>query len=212
MLLSRDPMRNKTLLSIAVAAMLMVQVSCVSLHWRNIQSRNVDFAALLGTARLIHDGGMPDYKPTHLGVDRDAPEQPAARPANAPMSDSLHPPFEAFLFLPLTPFSYTTAFILWTILNLVLLWMVPAVLWTFLPRLHSMAHILAMVYGKFFCFVLTQRQTVSRRVLPRAGSVQISSGAPGLRGSDCDALLESHCWIRLRHTRASTRNDGDDRT
>jgi len=143
-------MRNKTLLSIAVAAMLMVQVSCVSLHWRNIQSRNVDFAALLGTARLIHDGGMPDYKPTHLGVDRDAPEQPAARPANAPMSDSLHPPFEAFLFLPLTPFSYTTAFILWTILNLVLLWMVPAVLWTFLPRLHSMAHILAMVYGTFF--------------------------------------------------------------
>jgi hypothetical protein len=143
-------MLNKPLLGITVAAMLMVQVSCVAFHWRSIERGNVDFAALFGNARLVRHGGIPDYNPAHVRVDRDSQENPSDRTSPRMASaDTLHPPYEALLFLPLTSFSYKTAFIFWTTINLILLWLVPVVLWNLIPRLHAEAPVFAILYGTF---------------------------------------------------------------
>ena len=49
----------------------------------------------------------------------------------------IHPPFEALLYLPLTFLSYGHAFILWNLLNLVLLYAVAVVLRSSLPSLRQ---------------------------------------------------------------------------
>jgi len=48
-----------------------------------------------------------------------------------------HPPFEALLFLPFSNFSYVTAYVLWGVLNLILLACVPVLLRPHLPALQS---------------------------------------------------------------------------
>jgi hypothetical protein len=143
-------MFNKPLLGLTVVAMLMAQMACVAFHRRSIERGNVDFAALFQNARLVREGGTPDYNPEHVGVDRDNEEKPSdsLQPRMA-AADTLHPPYEALLFLPLTIFSYKTAFILWTTINLILVWLVPAVLWNFIPRLHADSSVFAILYGTF---------------------------------------------------------------
>ena len=140
-------MLNKPLLGLTVAAMLMIQVMCVALHWNAIRRGNVDFAALIGTARLIGGGKVPNYDSLHVGVDTDATDQQEDRVNPNTMSDTLHPPFESLLFLPLTFFPYLTAFVIWTISNLIFFWSVPAVLKDFLPRLRPEASWLAVIYA-----------------------------------------------------------------
>jgi len=141
-------MLNKPLLGLTVAAVLMVQIACVASHWRAIEDQNVDFASLLGASRLLHEGSKPNYDPDHLRVDLDPSVQSAGKSALA-QPDILHPPFESLMFFPLLFFPYLTAFVIWTILNLIMYWSVPFLLRDFLPRLHSEAYWLAILYGTF---------------------------------------------------------------
>src|SRR4051794_18955139 len=102
-------MLNRPLLGLTVVAMLMVQVGCVAFHWRTVKSGNVDFAALFGTAQVVRDGHPPSYDKDSIPLDSEQTERRIEQPGSVTLPvDSLHPPFETLIFLPLTFFPYTT--------------------------------------------------------------------------------------------------------
>ena len=142
-------MLKRPLLWLIMLAMLSLQGACIASHWSAVIAGTPDFAALYGAAQSIHQGVVPDYDPKKIhGVDAalDSPGVKPLPPAETRV-DTLHPPFEILLFLPLTFLSYPTAYIVWSACNLVFAWLVLVVLWPYLPRLHPEFEVVAILYG-----------------------------------------------------------------
>ena len=143
-------MANKNVVIFAIVAVVLIQIATIVSHWPDVKAEKPDFAALYGTAREFHGGEKPDYDATKIaGVDEAAePSGPAS--ATAPQTrkiDLLHPPFEALLFYPLAFLPYRAAYLVWFAINLVLLWLVPKILWGYLPRLQIEFQYIAIAFG-----------------------------------------------------------------
>lgn len=142
-------MFKRPVLWLIILGLLALEAGCIASQRKTVQSGIIDFGALYGTARAVHGGAAPDYDPSQIqGVDRIL--EHATRSVPSARVDLLHPPFEVLLFLPLTLLPYLSAYYVWSACNLVLLWMVPLVLWHYLPRLHAEFETVAVLYGLFF--------------------------------------------------------------
>lgn len=142
-------MLKRPLLWLIMLAMLLLQCACIASQWGAVKAGTPDFAALYGTALSIHRSVVPDYNPKRIrGIDAGL-DSPGVEPLPSADSrvDTLHPPFEILLFLPLTFLSYPTAYIVWSAFNLLFAWLVLVVLWPYLPRLHPEFEVVAILYG-----------------------------------------------------------------
>ena len=139
-------MFKKPLLWLIVMSLLLLEGGCIALRRSDMKAGITDFSALYGAARSVRLGSSPDYDPSTIqGVDRIQGHE--TKPISLNLVDRLHPPFEALLFLPLTWLSYPNAYFVWSACNLVLVWLVPLVLWRFIPRMHAEFEVIAFVYG-----------------------------------------------------------------
>lgn len=142
-------MLKRPVLWLIMLAMLLLQCACIASQWSAVKAGTPDFAALYGTARSTHRGVVPDYNPKRIrGIDAGL-GSPGVEPLPTADSrvDTLHPPFEILLFLPLTFLSYPTAYIVWSAFNLLFAWLALVVLWPYLPRLHAEFEVVAILYG-----------------------------------------------------------------
>ena len=135
--------------TVVIVAMILIEFGSLKMHWGDVVDLKPDFAALYGTAEIMRAGKRPHYNPSTIqGIDVGY-DSTSAKPAQPPQAktDSLHPPFESLLFLPLTFFSYKVAYLTWYCLSLLLLWCTPLVLWLYLPHLHRDFHFIAILLG-----------------------------------------------------------------
>ncbi len=142
-------MLRRPLIWLVMLATCLVQASCIGSAWKNVRGGAADFAPLFGTALAVARGEKLSYDPTLIhGVDVGLDES-HWRPMEHPESqqDRLHPPFEVLLFLPLTLLPYSTAYLVWTLCNLVFLWLVTILLWRFLPYLQPEFEVAAALYA-----------------------------------------------------------------
>jgi hypothetical protein len=127
---------NRKLAAFTIIALVIIEIATVASHWGDVKARRPDFAALYSSAQLLRGGDGVG------GMAEGA--QVGMRP------DTLHPPFETALFVPLSFFSYTTAYIVWLGCNLAMLWAVPILLWNELGALQREFHFIAIVYGSMY--------------------------------------------------------------
>jgi hypothetical protein len=146
--------------TVVVLAMVLIELGTLHGHWGDVTQKKPDFAALYATAAMIRAGKPPDYNPAAIqGIDVGY-DTPAGFQARRVKTDSLHPPFEFLIFLPLTFLSYTSAYLAWYAINLILLWCTPLILWPLIPDLHRDFHFIAILFGSMLpvvvCLILGQ--------------------------------------------------------
>jgi hypothetical protein len=140
-------MFKRPVLWLIILGLLALEAGCIAAQNGTAKTGIIDFAALYGSARSVHNGGAPDYDPSTIqGVDRIH----ATHPIPASRVDRLHPPFEVLLFLTFAPLPYLSAYYAWSACSLALLWLVPLALWRYIPRLHAEFEVIAVLYGLFF--------------------------------------------------------------
>lgn len=136
---------KKPLLAITVLALVAIELGGVAGAWSDVVARRPDFFDFYSAARVIRSGIEPAYNQPNRTPPGNL--KPFSDPANR--IDTLHPPFESVLFLPLSWMSYLHAYKIWLGCNLVMLWSVPLLLWRHLPRLHRDFHFILIGYGSF---------------------------------------------------------------
>lgn len=145
---------------VVVVAMLLIELGTAHGHWGDVLQKKPDFAALYNTAAMIRAGKRPDYSPSAIqGVDVGYDSAASIQPPSI-KTDSLHPPFEFLIFVPLTYLTYSSAYLAWYACNLVMLWCTPWILWPFIRHLHRDFHFIAILLGSMLpvivCLILGQ--------------------------------------------------------
>jgi hypothetical protein len=158
--------------------------------WRIVPSGEPDFSVFYTAGKMLREGrGANLY---------DAREQQAVQREFAAVSEHrrgplpyIHPPFEALIFLPLTFLSFTSAFALWNVLNLVMLVAVLLLLRQSLDRLRVIPlweGMLALL--AFFPIIATFHQGQDAILL-------LLLIVFGFRALDRDADFAAGCWLGL---------------
>jgi hypothetical protein len=136
---------NRRLAAFTIFALILIEIATVASHWGDVKARRPDFASLYSSAQLMREGKSTQAaQPTSETTNSGENQQIGMRP------DTLHPPFETALFVPLSFFSYTTAYVIWLGCNLVMVWAVPILLWAELGILQREFHFIAIVYGSMY--------------------------------------------------------------
>ena len=126
---------GSALLWLFVAAMIVTHLFFL---WRvrdRIAGGDPDFTVFYTAGKILRQGlGAQLYSPRmQLAVQAEFAANPSLRQGPLPY---IHPPFEALFFLPLTYLPYPTAFVVWNLINLVILVAVAVLLRKSLPQLH----------------------------------------------------------------------------
>jgi hypothetical protein len=111
---------------------------------------SADFSAFYSAVRMVQQGqGSRLYD-----IGAQGRMQSALYPKVTTRSGTLiydHPPFEALLYLPLAYVSYQAAYIIWDILNILLLLLTMALLWRYMAQLKTLwAPLPILVFLGFF--------------------------------------------------------------
>jgi len=144
---------NRKLAGFAIFALIIIQIGTVASHWGDVQARRPDFAALYSAAKFFrHSAPSPEAveQSKRPVVESEAKSRVDDTEREGMKADLLHPPFEILLFLPLSFLPYLTAYFVWLLCNIVMLWMVPLLLWQELGLLQREFHFIAIVYGSMF--------------------------------------------------------------
>jgi hypothetical protein len=145
-------MDSKKLLAGIIIVVIITQVAAVMGRWEDIKAGRPDFADLYGAGRVLYHGRSPAYPSRAVKA---ADELPGAKVDFPLQADTLHPPFEALIFVPLARLPYTAAFLVWFGCNLLMLCAVPIALWNKVQRLHGIFSIIALLFGTFFPVVVS---------------------------------------------------------
>lgn len=140
-------MPNRKLAAFTIIALIIIEIATVVSHWGDVKARRPDFAALYSSAQLLRGEAVVTGSGSGLASGA-AVSSGGAQIGMRP--DTLHPPFETALFVPLSYFSYTTAYIVWLGCNLAMLWAVPILLWNEFGALQREFHFIAIVYGSMY--------------------------------------------------------------
>jgi hypothetical protein len=171
-----------------VVAILAIHVFFLWAVRDRIAKGDPDFTVFYTAGKILREGrGSQLYDPaTQQAVQREFANDSDIRRGPLPY---IHPPFEALFFLPLTFFSYRTAFIAWDVLNLAML-----------------AGILAMLsrsLGSLRRFPLWQWLAVALAFFPVLANLHQGQDAILLllvvvlafRALDRGALFLAGCWL-----------------
>lgn len=117
---SIDPMRNQVhidrgVLISFIILMFGVNLAVFLISWNEIMAGKNDFPPLYASAQMVREGQTSrlfDYTAENIFVHRISP---VIRPPNN------HLPYEILVFLPFTYLQFRTAYVLWTLLSLVML-------------------------------------------------------------------------------------------
>jgi hypothetical protein len=158
--------------------------------WRIVPSGEPDFSVFYTAGKILREGrGANLY---------DAREQQAVQREFAAVSEHrhgplpyIHPPFEALIFLPLTFLSFTSAFVLWNVLNLAML----VGVWLLLRESVNRLQVVPLWEGMlallaFFPIIATFHQGQDAILL-------LLLVVLGFRALDRDADFAAGCWLGL---------------
>ena len=106
-----------------------------------------DFAAYYAATQIIKDGSGRDL----YNYDTQLTAQQRFSPVRTRPLLYNHPPFEALVFLPFGYFPYSQAYVLWSLANLLLLFIIAILLFPYLSSLWASLHS-GLVVAAFFSF------------------------------------------------------------
>jgi hypothetical protein len=138
----------RKLAGFVVAAMILIQLGTVASHWGDVLARRPDFAAMYRAANQLRAAASAN------GSEVSPPSGTSSETSRGMAADTLHPPFEMLLFLPLTFLEYRFAYAFWVLCNIAMLWAVPILLWEELGTLQHEFHFIAIIYGSIFAVLL----------------------------------------------------------
>jgi Glycosyltransferase family 87 len=126
--MSIHPQRIKILIALLLGAMLLLQLSLAWNFRRLLQKGYSDFATLYAAGKIVRQGLGPHLYDTSVQfrVQQEFAADVEFRKGAA--FPYLHPPFEALVFVPFSELSYFRAYLLWDLLNVLLLCFLPRVL------------------------------------------------------------------------------------
>jgi hypothetical protein len=146
-------MPNRNLAGFVICALIIIEIGTVASHWSEVKARRPDFAALYSSAKLFRHAEEPSFQVATQDPKAGSTENPTrveSGSGSGMRPDSLHPPFEILLFLPLSYLPYLTAYVAWLFCNIIMLWTVPILLWNELGFLKRDFHFIAVIYGSMF--------------------------------------------------------------
>jgi hypothetical protein len=132
------PEKYKKLLLLFLAGMLSLHIVVA---WRSrdlVRKGYPDFTALYSAGKIVREGlGKQLYDPqTQFRIQQEFAAGVSIRQGPLPY---IHPPWEAFVFVPFTWFSYPAALLLWDGVNVLILLSLPFLLRNLLPRLKQVS-------------------------------------------------------------------------
>jgi Glycosyltransferase family 87 len=128
--------------------LLLFLVGMLSLHvvvaWRSrdlVRKGYPDFTALYSAGKIVREGlGRQLYdSQTQFRIQQEFAAGVSIRQGPLPY---IHPPWEALLFVPFTWFSYSVAYLLWDVVNVLILLSLPFLLRNHLPQLKQVPAVL----------------------------------------------------------------------
>jgi hypothetical protein len=122
---------EKRFTAFCIFLVVIVHLVLMSLEWRiALDPARSDFLALYAAGKVARGGGERENEHSDQPGSNNSPLGFAGKP------DQLHPPFESLIFAPLSLLNYRAAFIAWYGCNLIMLFSVPLLLWSYIPNLH----------------------------------------------------------------------------
>src|SRR4051794_23237069 len=106
-------MPNRKLIGFTIFALIIIEIGTVASHWGDVVARRPDFAALYSAARLLRHAADEVQSSPVTRQDSVSPISAAVPADQGMVADTLHPPFEMLVFLPLSYLPYQTAYLCW---------------------------------------------------------------------------------------------------
>ena len=118
MMISRPTQRK---LALYLSAMLVLECIMLWQSWKSIPLGLPDFTIFYTASQILAAGKGSELYNDNLQESVQRGFSPLAIERRGTILPFNHPPFEAILFLPLSHFSYLTAYLIWAVVNLALL-------------------------------------------------------------------------------------------
>ncbi|MBS1853145.1 MAG: DUF2029 domain-containing protein [Acidobacteria bacterium] len=130
--------RYRRTVTLFLAGMVLLHALVAWNSWDLIRKGHPDFTALYAAGTMLRRGqGSQLYDPDlQFRTQREFAGKVETRYGALPF---IHPPFEAVIFVPLAYLPYPVAFLLWDLLNLLLLAAIPRILQAHVPWLREIS-------------------------------------------------------------------------
>jgi len=167
-------------------AMVLLHAFFAVRSWRDVPIGMPDFTIFYTAGRILQLGER--NRLYDIDLQRQIQQQitPASIVKRGTILPYNHPAFEALLFVPLAPFGYTAAYLLWLAINLSVLVSIPYFLSGFLPILNTVPKILwylaMLAFFPIFLALLQGQDSILLLFLYTIAYVQMRRGRDALAG------------------------------
>ena len=184
------PTKFKIVLALALGGILLIHAGMWWQTRQSIAAGYPDFTIFYSAGTMVRLGlGHQLYdEAVEWRIQEEVAPRVAIRAAALP---NMHAPFEALLFVPFSYLPYITAYVLWDLINALILLMVAAILRPYCPALRSYPLVLwavvSLAFTPVFLTLLEGQDTILLLPLYALALVAIKRNAPFSAG----------CWLAL---------------